>query len=166
MKEKIPFCDFGEEKKTKITNKTRFYKHKGNFVWQGIKTERYKDKGSHWADVVRRVLVGKHNASARFHLRYFEILPGGYSSFEKHKHEHVAVGIRGKGKVICGKKCYELNFLDTVYIAPNTPHQLSNPFEGPFGFFCIVNAKRDKPKMIKKGSRIQGVKGSREIIQE
>jgi ribulose-bisphosphate carboxylase large chain len=75
-------------------------------------------------------------------------LPGGYSSFEKHKHEHVVVGIRGKGKVSCGGKSYELNFLDTLYMAPHTPHQLSNPFEEPFGFFCIVNARRDKPKIL------------------
>src|SRR4030043_1198951 len=113
MKEKIPYCDFRNEKKGVPTNKTRFYKHKGNFTWQGIRTEKYKVTGGHWADVIRRVLVGNQNESAKFHLRYFEILPGGFTSFEKHRHEHVVVGIRGKGRVICGKKCYELNFLDT-----------------------------------------------------
>ena len=163
MKKRIPFCDFlsrgGEKRKT--TNNTRFYKHKGGFTWQGIKTEKYKDKGSHWTDVIRRVLIGNQNESAKFHLRYFEILPGGFTSFEKHKHEHVVISIRGKGKVFCGKqesaragKQYELNFLDTLYIAPDTPHQLSNPFSEPFGFLCIVNAKRDKPKILKKGSRV------------
>jgi ribulose-bisphosphate carboxylase large chain len=173
MKEKIPFCDFGEKNQTETINRTRFYKHKGGFTWQGIKTERYKDKGSHWADVIRRVLIGDRNESAKFHLRYFEISPGGFTSFEKHKHEHVVIGIRGKGEVFCGKQesaragmSYEMNFLDTLYIASDTPHQLCNPFNEPFGFFCIVNAKRDKPKMIKKGSRIQGVKGSRETIQK
>jgi quercetin dioxygenase-like cupin family protein len=145
---KIPYCDFDEKRETKAANKTRLYKHKGNFTWQGIKTEKYKAEGTHWADVIRRFLIGKQNESTRFHLRYFEILPGGYSSFEKHKHEHVVVGIRGRGKVICGKRTHELNFLDTLYISPHTPHQLSNPFEEPFGFFCIVNAKRDKPKIL------------------
>jgi ribulose-bisphosphate carboxylase large chain len=167
---RIPSCDFRNEKKGVTSNKTRFYKHKGNYTWQGIKTERYKDKGSHWADVIRRVLVGNHNESAKFHLRYFEILPGGYTSFEKHKHEHVVVAIRGRGIVFCGEsesdhtgKNYTLNFLDTLYIAPDTPHQLSNPFREPFGFLCIVNAKRDKPKILKqKGSRGRGVKGSKE----
>ena len=145
---RIRSCDFRNEEKGVSSNKTRFYKHKGSFTWQGIKTEGYKTKGSHWADVIRRVLIGNQNESAKFHLRYFEILPGGYTSFEKHKHEHVVVGIRGKGKVLCGKKRHELNFLDTLYIAPDTPHQLSNPFNEPFGFFCIVNAKRDKPEIL------------------
>lgn len=147
---KIPYCDFDEKNKTKTINRTRFYKHKGDFTWLGIRTEKYKTEGSHWENVVRRVLIGNHAESAKFHLRYFEILPGGYSSFEKHMHEHVVIGLRGKGKVLCGMKRYELNFLDTLYIAPNIPHQLSNPYEEPFGFFCIVNARRDKPKIIKK----------------
>jgi quercetin dioxygenase-like cupin family protein len=150
MKKEISFCDLSAQgkRKSKPPNKTRLFRHKGNFTWQGIKTEKYKTDGSNWADIIRMVLIGSHHESAQFHLRYFEISPGGYSSFEKHQHEHVVVGIRGKGKVFCGNKNYELNFLDTLYMAPNTPHQLRNPFDEPFGFLCIVNAKRDKPKII------------------
>ncbi len=169
MKKKNPFRNFDYQKTKKSINKTRFYRHKGNFTWQGIKTEKYKTEGSHWADVIRRVLTGNQNESAKFHLRYFEILPGGFTSFEQHKHEHVIISMRGKGKVFCGSpesaragKQYEMNFLDTLYIAPDTPHQLSNPFHEPFGFFCIVNAKRDEPKMIEE--RGQGVKDSINII--
>src|SRR3990170_8165892 len=162
MNKRIPYCDFATKNKKSVINKSRLYKHKGNFTWKGIKTEKYKTVVADWKNIIRRVLTGSHNESTKFHLRYFEIAPGGYSSFEKHKHEHVVVGIRGKGKVLCGKKGYELNFLDTLYMVPDTPHQLSNPFHEPFGFFCIVNAKRDKPKIIKQGARSQGVKGSRE----
>jgi quercetin dioxygenase-like cupin family protein len=148
MKKTIPYCDIGNKKKRKVSNKSRFYKHKGNFTWREVKTERYKTEDSNWTGIIRKVLIGRHDESTKFHLRYFEISPGGYSSFEKHKHEHVVVGIRGKGEVLCGTKRYELNFLDTFYIAPDTPHQLSNPFSEPFGFLCIVNAKRDKPKIL------------------
>lgn len=133
--------------KKNTTNRNRLYKQKG-FTWQGIKTEKYKPKGGDWADIVRRVIVGNRGESARFHLRYFEISPGGYSSFEKHRHEHVVICVRGKGKVLTGKRKNTLDFLDTLYISPETPHQLSNPFDEPFGFFCIVNAKRDKPKIM------------------
>jgi quercetin dioxygenase-like cupin family protein len=150
MKKEILYCEVGDKKKNKAINKTRFYKYKGNFFWRGIKTEKYKDKGNDWSDIIRKILIGNHNESTKFHLRYFEIAPGGFSSFEKHKHEHVVIGLRGKGKVLCGKRNYQLNFLDTLYIAPDTSHQLSNPFKNPFGFLCIVNAKRDKPKIIMK----------------
>jgi ribulose-bisphosphate carboxylase large chain len=157
MKKRISYCDFTTENKKSIINKTRLYKYKGNFTWKGIKTERYKTAEADWKNIIRRVLIGNHNESTKFHLRYFEIAPGGYSSFEKHKHEHVVIGIRGKGKVLCGKRNYQLNFLDTFYIAPDISHQLSNPFKKPFGFLCIVNARRDKPKILTKGSRSRGV---------
>jgi ribulose-bisphosphate carboxylase large chain len=81
-------------------------------------------------------------------LRYFEIAPGGYSSFETHRHEHVVIGIRGEGVCTVKKKKYSIGFLDTLYIETSAPHQLTNPFKEPFGFFCIVNAKRDRPKRI------------------
>lgn len=129
-------------------NKSRLYKHKGDFTWKGIKTEKYKPKGGNWADIVRQVIVGNRGESARFHFRYFEISPGGFSSFEEHRHEHMVICVRGKGKVRTMRKINVLGFLDTLYIAPDTPHQLSNPFDEPFGFFCIVNAKRDRPRIL------------------
>ncbi len=106
------------------------------------------NSGGAWADIVRQTLIGNHGEATKFHLRYFEIAPGGCSSFEKHRHEHVVVCVRGKGKVLTGKKIHTMAFMDTIYIAPDTPHQLKNPFKTPFGFFCIVNAKRDKPNLL------------------
>ncbi|MEW6419476.1 MAG: cupin domain-containing protein [Nitrospirota bacterium] len=140
---------FSDKKKTFKENKSRFYKHKGSFMWQGIKTERYKPTGRDWADIIRQTLIGSRGETTKFHLRYFEIAPGGYSSFEMHKHEHVVIGVRGKGTCIVNKKTYKIGFLDTLYIQPDAPHQLRNPFNEPFGFFCIVNARRDKPKILR-----------------
>lgn len=134
--------------KKKRLNVTRLYKHRGDYTWQGIETEVYKPKGGDWADIVRRVIVGAKGESARFHFRYFEISPGGHSSFERHRHEHVVICVRGRGKVQTDRKMNTIGFLDTLYISPDTPHQLSNPFSEPFGFFCIVNARRDRPKIL------------------
>jgi ribulose-bisphosphate carboxylase large chain len=135
-------------KKSHVDNKSRFYRHKGNFSWKGIKIEKYKPTGRDWSDVVRQTLIGNHGETSKFHFRYFEIAPGGYSSFEIHRHEHVVIGVRGKGLCIIRKKTYAIGFLDTLYIEPDAPHQLKNPFNEPFGFFCIVNAKRDRPKIL------------------
>src|SRR4030042_4205873 len=126
MKKRILHCDFDNQQTVNVRetiNKTRLYKYKGNFTWKGIKTEKYKTAGADWKNIIRKVLIGSHNESTKFHIRYFEISPGGFSSFEKHKHEHVVIGIRGKGKVLCSKsgsnrteRNYQLNFLDTLYI--------------------------------------------------
>ncbi len=149
-----PSCDWrAPSKEMPGENKDRIFKYKGNFRWSGVKTEKYKQKdggqgNKNWSAIARNVLIGNHGETSKFHLRYFEIAPSGYSSLERHRHEHVVVCIRGKGKVLIGEKSHTIGYLDTVYIAPNTVHQLTNPYNEPFGFFCIVNAKRDKPKTV------------------
>lgn len=143
------FCDWqGKAKKGKLLNQSRIYKYKGNFTWTNIKKEKYKQSGNEWKDIIRQTLIGNHGETTKFHVRYFEISPGGYSSLEKHHHEHVVIGLNGQGICIVGKKKYHLGFLDIIYIKPDEPHQLRNPFNAPFGFLCIVNSKRDRPVII------------------
>jgi ribulose-bisphosphate carboxylase large chain len=129
---------------------TRILRHRGAFRWTSVPTERYKDEDGTWSAITRHVLVGDRGETAKFHLRYFEIAPGGHSSLERHRHEHVVVCVRGRGGIILGKRIYTIGYLDTVYIAPDTIHQLRNPHGEPFGFLCIVNAKRDRPKPVKE----------------
>jgi quercetin dioxygenase-like cupin family protein len=43
---------------------------------------------------------------------------------------------------------HTLRRFDTVYIGPNQPHQLLASGSRKFGFFCIVNSRRDKPRTI------------------
>ncbi len=131
-------------------NKSKVIRYKEGFGWSSVKTDKYKEDGQGWSSVIRKVLIGNCGESAKFSLRYFEISANGYSSLEKHKHEHVVICIRGRGKVLIGKKTQKVGYLDTVYISPDTVHQLLNPYDEPFGFFCIVNAKRDKPKIVSK----------------
>ena len=147
-------CDWkkkpAKKDNTPLDKKSRLYRCTGNFAWKGIKTERYKPTGKDWAEIARQTLIGNHGETTKFHLRYFEIGAGGFSSFEMHKHEHVVVGIRGHGLCVVGKKKYEIGFLDTLYIKQGEPHQLRNISTEPFGFFCIVNAKRDRPKILRE----------------
>ena len=149
-KKKAPSCDWTENKtiSKKQKEKNRIYRHNGDYTWTGIKTEQYKPERDNWSSIVRRVLIGGHGEKTKFHVRYFEIAPGGSSSFEKHRHEHVVIVVRGKGHIMIGKKKSSIGFLDTSYIKPDTPHQLSNPFNEPFGFLCIVNARRDRPILL------------------
>jgi ribulose-bisphosphate carboxylase large chain len=139
-------CELPSTTGKKNSNRNRLYSFQGDFTWKGVKVQRYKAQGDDWSEILRQVLIGSHGETTRFHLRYFEIKPKGYSSFETHKHEHVVIGIRGKGKVRLSRRSINIGFLDVLYITPFTPHRLYNPYDEPFGFFCIVNAKRDKPR--------------------
>jgi len=132
------------------SGKPRIHRHRENFSWTGVRTERYKADDGTWQEVIRRVLAGDKGENTKFHLRYFEVSPGGHTTFEYHRHEHVVISVRGKGKARIGEKTYSLEYLDTLYIPPDTPHQLMNPFDEPFGFFCIVDARRDRPEVLKQ----------------
>ena len=129
-------------------NRNAFYQHRGDFRWRGVRDEPYKPSQGVWSGIIRRVLIGSHGESAKFHVRYFEIAPGGRSSLEKHRHEHVVICVKGEGVVRTGKVKRRVAFMDTVYVSPDTPHQLLNTRKEPFGFLCIVNARRDKPKVL------------------
>jgi ribulose-bisphosphate carboxylase large chain len=127
----------------------RVMRHRPDYSWSGVLTERYKAEDGTWSDVLRRTLVGGKGEQTRFHLRYFEVSPGGQTSLECHRHEHVVVCVRGRGRCRVGRKTYEIGFLDTLYIPPDVPHQLLNPYGEPFGFFCLVDARRDRPRPVR-----------------
>jgi len=149
--EGISMCEInGKKSSLKRPNRTAFYKHKGDFTWSGVKDEPYKTSGADWSNIIRRVLIGAHGESARFHVRYFEISSKGNSSLELHRHEHVVICVKGKGTVLTGRTKHAMEFMDTVYISPDTVHQLSNPYNEPFGFLCIVNSRRDRPRVLQK----------------
>jgi len=144
------FCDWREKsvKSVKVSDRSTIFRYKkGRYAWKGVKTEAYKTLKGDWAKIIRRNLIGD-GLKTKSHVRYFEINSGGQSSFEKHRHEHIVIGIRGTGKVQLDKRQHKIKFLDVVYVSSNTPHQFINPYKEPFGFICIVPVKRDRPKIL------------------
>jgi len=128
-------------------NHSKLIKHNGDHTWKDVPLESYKETTESWKGITRRELIGKRGETPQFHLRYFEIKPGGYSTLEKHEHEHAVFVTRGKGEVQFGCYIYPVEVGDVVYVAPSDAHQFRNPegAEEPFGFMCIVNAERDVP---------------------
>jgi quercetin dioxygenase-like cupin family protein len=125
------------------------------FRWEHTDLEPYKisaHRGGEFAGASRQVLIGKRGERVGFHLRYFELQAGGYTSLERHHHSHVVVGVRGRGVVRIGEKDYTLAPLDTIYIGPQQAHQLRAAGRARFGFFCIVDARRDKPRAVEPGA--------------
>ncbi len=132
-----------------MSRNVRFFKF-NDFKWSGVEVKKYKDENNTWLNVCRQVIAGKSGEKIKFHLRYFEISPRGYSTLEKHRHEHVVICVRGGGKAIAGDEVYDMKFMDILYIGSNVPHQFINDSDEAFGFFCIVDARRDKPKLLTK----------------
>lgn len=117
-----------------------------DFYWAGRDRHPYKEEGSFdFRLITRQELIGKYGENTKFDLRYFQIEPGGYSSLEKHMHEHVIICLRGQGVLIHGDLRTYLNPLEIAYVPPFKMHQLKNEGTQPFGFLCIVDHVRDKP---------------------
>jgi len=134
-------------------NHCKVLRFDSDFRWLGIASEAYKAEGTaEFKGISRTELVGKNGESCGFHLRYFEVAPGGYSTMEKHKHEHVVLPIRGQGVCMMNGIDRTIQYGDVVYISPSAPHQILCPASStePLGFLCLVNADRDKPVPLKR----------------
>lgn len=118
--------------------------------WHGVDPVAYKPAAEHHCGVVRNTLIGEQGERTAFHVRYFEIAPGGNTSLERHEHEHVVVVLRGTGRVRLGDQVHAVGYGDTIYVAPNEVHQLANEATDPFGFLCIVDARRDMPAAVER----------------
>ena len=121
------------------------------FEWSGIDPQDYKfalgdARGMGWRGVTRFTIGGPPFEPAQYELRYFELVPGGYSSIEKHVHVHLIIVLRGRGKALIGDQVIDLAPYDIAYVPPATPHRWINDGEEPFGFLCPVNAPRDAPQ--------------------
>ena len=121
-------------------------KFAGDFTWHQTLQQEYKaDPNAGWQGVRRTELAGD-SERLPFHVRYFEIEPGGYSSLEKHEHQHVVTVLRGRGTVTLGSHVRDIGFGDVVYVAPMEVHQFANSTaDEPLGFLCLVAAERDRP---------------------
>ncbi len=118
-----------------------------DFHWEGVKVQPYKEGTGNFRGVIRQVLAGKTpDERVRFELRYFELAPGGYTSLERHQHEHVVVILRGEGFVLIGEEVIQVRPFDLVYTRPGALHRLMNASHTePFGFLCTVDRDRDRP---------------------
>ncbi len=121
--------------------------------WESVEARPYKDRPALSAGVKRHTLLadGQAEPSLPFQVRYFEVRPGGFTSLERHRHPHAVVVLRGRGSVILGNELHRIAPFDTVYIAPDTLHQLHADSGEPLGFLCVVPRDRDRPRLATSG---------------
>lgn len=119
------------------------------YRWNSVSRKEYKDSPGCYEGVSRYSLLGEGDdeQELNFQTRYFEVKQGGYTSFERHRHPHSVVIIRGSGSVVLGDEVHELGMHDVVFISPNTMHQFHADKKEPLGFICIVDRYRDKPEL-------------------
>ncbi len=122
-----------------------------NYKWDDVNTVMYKaccTNETTFYNVERQNIVANNDIC--FEVRYFECGKDGFTTLEKHQHTHVVMIARGRGKVIIGDRIFNASPFDYFIISEWRPHQLINASDEPFGFFCTVNAERDKFTLLSK----------------
>lgn len=114
----------------------------GELRWQDILVRAYGPENSDADRATRQILIGTDENSPNFHLRYFAVQPGGHTSLDQHVHDHGVYIVHGQANLLLNQEMYVLNVGDIVYIPGNEIHQFSTLGEEPFGFLCVVPAKR------------------------
>lgn len=114
----------------------------GELRWQDIPIRAYGPDNSGADRATRQVLIGIDEHAPNFHIRYFAVQPGGYTSLDQHAHDHGVYILHGRANLRAGGEEHTLNPGDVVYIPGNEVHQFFTIGEEPFGFLCVVPAKR------------------------
>ena len=116
--------------------------YNGEMCWQDVPVRAYGADNSNADRATRQVLIGPDEDSPHFHMRYFAVQPGGHTSLDQHAHDHGVYVLHGRARLRLGDSEHELNAGDVVYISGNDIHQFFALGEEPFGFLCVVPAKR------------------------
>jgi len=111
--------------------------------WEGVEPKKYKDLPGAWEAVTRFNLMPESEAD--FEMRCFTVEPGGFTSFERHEHEHCVVVLSGSGRVRLGDDLHPIGPNDAVHVSSNTPHQFQNTGTEPLRILCVVDRERDRP---------------------
>lgn len=125
---------------------------KESFTWLGVAATSYAAEnsdgaGRSWRDTSRHIIKGREEGGL-FDVRYFEVAQDGFTSLECHEHIHSVICVRGQGYAIVGDTVVDIQPFDHVYVPPETAHQFVNSADKPFGFLCIVDTERDRPRAL------------------
>lgn len=93
-----------------------------------------------------RMLVGPRDGAANFHMRQFEVEPGGFTPHHQHDYEHEILVLAGTGAARSEAGERTLKAGDVIWVPPNEMHQFRNTGAEPFKFICLIPAPRDCSK--------------------
>lgn len=111
----------------------------------GVKAEPVTDPAA--KEVKIRWLVGPESDAPTFHMRHFEIAPGGHTPQHTHAWEHECYILEGQGKVVSPEKgTVPVKAGDVIYVRPGEEHQFVNDHWSKLTFLCMVPKPCEKCK--------------------
>ena len=93
-----------------------------------------------------RMLVGPPDGATNFHMRHFEVAPGGYTPHHQHDYEHEILILKGTGTAQSEQGERTLRAGDVIWVPANELHQFRNNGDQPLEFICLIPAPQDCTK--------------------
>lgn len=90
-----------------------------------------------------RMLVGPQDGATNFHMRHFEVEPGGFTPHHQHNYEHEILILKGRGSARSeqGERTFAAG--DVIWVPANEMHQFRNTGSTPLEFICLIPAPQD-----------------------
>lgn len=92
------------------------------------------------AGTMMRMLIGPGDQAHKFHMRHFEIAPGGHTPHHSHDFEHEVLVLSGSGIANCEQGERPIKAGDVIFVPPNEKHQFVNTGRESLTFICLIPA--------------------------
>lgn len=108
---------------------------------KAVKAEPVSEAGAQGVSV--RWLVGPDSGAPNFHMRQFEVVPGGHTPRHRHAWEHECYILEGQARLFSADKDERtVRAGDVVYVPGGEEHQFTNDGWGKLVFLCMVPAQQ------------------------
>ncbi len=107
------------------------------FSWEKVEAQKAEEGAE---GVTVRWLLTKEEGAENFHMRLFEMEPGGHSPFHSHPWEHEVFVLKGKGVVVGGGETGEFGEGDVIFLPAGEKHQFKNTGKDAVRFLCLIPA--------------------------
>ncbi len=87
-----------------------------------------------------RMLIGPDEGAPNFHMRHFEVEPGGHTPHHEHDFEHEVLILAGTGMAKSATGDKPIKAGDVVYVPANEKHQFVTTGDQPLQFICLIPA--------------------------
>ena len=95
--------------------------------------------------VKMRMLIGAEDKAPTFHMREFEVAPGGHTPHHAHDFEHEILVLSGKGVAKSEQGDRPMAGGDVIFVPADEKHQFVNAGTEPLRFICLIPAPSDCP---------------------
>ncbi len=85
-----------------------------------------------------RLLIHEAEGAPTFHMRQFDVAPGGHTPRHAHAWEHEVYVLAGTGEAVTPEGAKPIAAGQCIYVAPGDDHQFRNTGDGKLKFLCLV----------------------------